>query len=82
MSANCDIIIFFLIYGQFAAIRKPDTGRMVYKTYIFINSNFYLTNPENRTKKSLIQLSYYCFEQGCSILQEITTKSILSKQGA
>ena len=40
MSTNCDIIVFFPIYGQFAAIRKLDSGRMVNKTYIFINNNF------------------------------------------
>ena len=39
MSANCDIIVIFPISGQFGAIRKPDSGRMVCKTYIFINSN-------------------------------------------
>ena len=39
MSAYCDIIVFFLIYGQFVAIQKPDSKCMVYKTYIFINSN-------------------------------------------
>ena len=39
MSANCEAIVFFPIYGQFAAILKPDSGRMVYKIYIFINSN-------------------------------------------
>ena len=32
MSANCDVIGFFPIYGQFAAIRKPDSKRMVDKT--------------------------------------------------
>ena len=39
ISANCDVIVIFPIYSQFAAIRKLDSGRMVYKTYIFINSN-------------------------------------------
>ena len=39
MSANCDVIVIFPIYGQFGAIRKPDSGRMVCKTNIFINSN-------------------------------------------
>ena len=38
ISANFDVIVFFPIYGQFAAIRKPDSGRMVYKTYIFNNN--------------------------------------------
>ena len=39
MSANCEAIVFFPIYGQFAATLKPDSGRTVYKIYIFINSN-------------------------------------------
>ena len=39
MSANCDALVIFPIYGQFAAIGKSDSRRMVYKTYIFINSN-------------------------------------------
>ena len=39
MSANCDVTDIFLIYGQFGAIWKPDSGRIVCKTYIFINSN-------------------------------------------
>ena len=36
MSKNCDVIAIFLIYGQFRAIRKPDSGRAVCNTYIFI----------------------------------------------
>ena len=39
ISANCDVIVIFLTYGQFGAIRKPDSGRIVYKTCIFINRN-------------------------------------------
>ena len=39
MSANCDVIVIFLIYVQSRAIRKPDSGCMVCKTYIFINSS-------------------------------------------
>ena len=39
MSTICDLIVIFPIYGQFGAIRKPDSGRIVCKTYIFINSN-------------------------------------------
>ena len=38
LSENCDVIIIYSIYGQFGAIRKPDFGNMVCKTYIFINS--------------------------------------------
>ena len=40
MSVNCDVIAIFPIYGQFGAIRKPDSGRIACKTYIFINSKF------------------------------------------
>ena len=39
MSENCDAIVIFLIYGQFGAIRKPDSGRRVCKSYVFINSH-------------------------------------------
>ena len=42
MSANCDVIVFFTIHGQFGAIRKPDSG--------------FHTKNENRTKKSLTLL--------------------------
>ena len=57
MPVNCGFIVFFPIYGQFKAIRKPDSRRMVYKNYIFIKSN--LPETENRTKKSLTRLLYY-----------------------
>ena len=36
---NCDVIVIFPIYGQFGAIWKPDSRRIVCKTYIFINSS-------------------------------------------
>ena len=39
MSANCYVIAIFPIYGQFGTAWKPDSGRIVCKTYIFINSN-------------------------------------------
>ena len=41
MSKNCDVIAIFSIKGQFGAIWKPDSGRIVCKTYIFINSNLF-----------------------------------------
>ena len=40
MSEDFDVIVIFLSFGQFGAIWKPDSGRIVSKTYIFINSNF------------------------------------------
>ena len=39
MSETCEVIVIFQIYGQFRAIRKPDSGRIVWKTYVFIKSN-------------------------------------------
>ena len=39
MSANRNVIVIFLIYDQFGAIRKPGSGRIVCKTYIFLKSN-------------------------------------------
>ena len=43
MSVNCNFIINFSIYGQFGAIRKLDSGRIVCKTYICLIVTFYLT---------------------------------------
>ena len=62
MSENCDTIAIFPIYGQFGALWKPNSRPILCKTYIFINSNFYLAKTESNTKKSLTQLSHYCFE--------------------
>ena len=51
ISVNFDVIVISPIYGKFGAIRKPDSGRMISKTYIFINSiTFCLTRTENTTK--------------------------------
>ena len=35
---NCNVIANFPIYRQFGAIQKPDSGRIVCKTYISVNS--------------------------------------------
>ena len=32
MWETCDVIVIFQMYGQFRAIRKPDSGRVVCKT--------------------------------------------------
>ena len=42
MSENYDVIAIFPIFGQFGAIRKLDSERIVCKTYIFINGDFLL----------------------------------------
>ena len=41
MLANCDVIVIFSIYGQFRAIRKPDSGRRSCKTCILIKRNLF-----------------------------------------
>ena len=39
MSEHYDNIVICSIYGQFGDIQKQDSGGIVCKTYIFINSN-------------------------------------------
>ena len=39
MLENCDVIVIFLIYGQFGTTWKPDSRRIGCKTNIFINSS-------------------------------------------
>ena len=39
VSSNRDVIVIFPIYGQFGALRKPDSSSIICKTYIFNNSN-------------------------------------------
>ena len=39
MSVIYDVIVFIPISGQFGPIPKPDSGRVVCKTYFFIKSN-------------------------------------------
>ena len=60
LSENCDVIIIFRIFGQFGAVWRPDSGHRVFKKYVFSNGD--LLPYKNRTKKSLTQLSHYCFE--------------------
>ena len=45
ISGNCGIIVIFPIYSQFREIWKPDIGRIVCKTYVFIDS--YLLSYKN-----------------------------------
>ena len=50
MSENCDVIVIFPILRRFGAIRKPDSRRMISKTFIFINSNFFLQKLKTELK--------------------------------
>ena len=45
------IIVIFLIYGQFGAIRKPDSECIVCKIYIFINRNLLSYKNWKQNKK-------------------------------
>ena len=40
MWVDYDVVVIFPIYYQFGAIWEPDSGRIVYKTYIFIKGIF------------------------------------------
>ena len=39
-SVHCDVTVIFPVYGQFGAIWKSDSGRMIYSSHTFLNSNF------------------------------------------
>ena len=39
-SKNGDVIVIFLIYGQFEAIRKPDSGRIVCNSNLLFYKNW------------------------------------------
>ena len=39
MSKNCDVIVVFRVSGQFGAVRRPDSGHKVCKSYVFSKSN-------------------------------------------
>ena len=41
MSENCDFVVIFLIFSQFGAVRRPDSGHRVYKSHVFSNSNLF-----------------------------------------
>ena len=39
ISENCDVIDIFRIFGQFGAVRRPDSGHRVCKSYVLSNSD-------------------------------------------
>ena len=45
MSENCDVIVIFWIFGQFGAVRRPDSQHRVCKSCVFSNS--YLLSYKN-----------------------------------
>ena len=61
MSANCDVILFSQFIANLKQSRKQIPNAWYIKLTFSLKIIFYLTKTENRTKKSLTQLSYYCF---------------------
>ena len=39
MSEKCDVVVIFRIFGQFGAVRRPDSEHRICKSYVFSNSN-------------------------------------------
>ena len=70
------MFVFFAIYGQFAAFRKPDSRHMVYNTYVFFNSNLYLVKHKNRTLCLYLHTKF----QVCSIGQT-SFRQTVGKEG-
>ena len=62
MSENSDVIVIFRIFGQFGVVRRWDFGTESAKVIFSLKVTFGITKTENRTKKSLTQLSHYCVE--------------------
>ena len=62
MLENCDVIVIFGFLANFeqSGGRIPDTESA--KVMFSVIVTFCLAKTENRTKKSLTQLSHYCFE--------------------
>ena len=69
MSANCDVIVIFLIYGQFRAIQKPNSGCIIWKTLSLILT-FVLPLSHFRNAGSLSLLYRYYFGRCLSELTE------------
>ena len=63
MLESCDVLVIFPVYGQFGAIWKLNSGDAESVKLTFaLRASLYLTKSENRTKKSITQVSHYCFE--------------------
>ena len=58
MSENCDVI-FFPINGQFEAIQKLDSIRIVNQTDVSLIAACYLTKTKNRTKISVTAVTLF-----------------------
>ena len=63
---SCQEIVMSLLFFQFTAnleqFRSRIADALSVKLVFSLIVTFYLTETENRTKKSLKQFSHYCFE--------------------
>ena len=50
MSTNCEVIVIFPIYGQFGAIREPDSGCIVRKLTFSLIVTFFLQKLKTELK--------------------------------
>ena len=62
MTANCDAIVFFPIMANLQPSRSKIPDLWCLKLTFSLTKTFYFTKTENRAKKSLTQLSCYCFK--------------------
>ena len=62
MSENCDVIVIFQILAKLEQSGGWIPGTESAEVMFSVTITFCFTNTENRTKKSLIQLSHYFFE--------------------
>ena len=60
MPENCDVVVGFLAnFKQFGSwIPDTESAKVMFSVIVI----FWFTKTENRTKRSLTQLSHYCFE--------------------
>ena len=61
-SANCGVVVFFRFMDNLRPSESLIPDGWCIKLIFSLIVTFYLTEPENSTKKSLTQLLYYCFE--------------------
>ena len=71
MSQNSGVIVIFPVYGQWEAIQMLDSGCIIFKTYIIINSNLLFTKTENRAKKSQLSSQTIPLNKGAILPKKI-----------
>ena len=79
MSESCDVIAIFPIYSKFWAIRKPDSGRIVCRAYIFIDSNLlsYKTDLKYLNTSLTLLLKVLFLAKSADFLQKMLTPAKL-----